>query len=237
MTDGPFTKWLRDTLAPPVMRGRFGAALAATIGASMDTARERALEAVKVRLPKYAPTDALVYHGADRLLERYPGESDAMYRARLEAAPDTWPGAGTYGGLAAALGAAGFVAKVWDVWSAPAWWAGATARSWPPKPLGPKPSWWDAHTGSAPFPPADGDITWWSLFWVELEAPGPFNWQPRAWGLFDYAEGSTWGSTATVNEVELARSIIRKWKSAHGVCESIFVRWPSGEFLTWRGTR
>jgi hypothetical protein len=233
MSDGPFTKWLRDTLAPPVLRGPFGSALSATLGAALDDARTRAIDAVKARLPKHAPADALAYHGADRLLERYPAESDAMYRGRLEAAFDVWNAAGTYDGVATALGAAGFAVNVWDVWSAPPWWTPLTGRAWPPSPRGPRPSWW---TGVWPLP--DGLVDWWSLFWVEIEGPGPFAWQPRAWGDgHEYGDGGTWGSTATITEVQFVRSIIRKWKSAHGVCESIFVRWPAGQIVTWKGTR
>lgn len=236
MSDGPFTRWLRDTLAPPVLRGRFGSALSATIGAAMDDVRTRAIDAVRVRLPKYAPTDALAFHGNDRLLERYPAESDAMYRARLERAFEVWSGAGTYSGVIGALAAAGFDAQVFDVWTAPSWWAGTTGRAWPPKPRTPKPSWWDAYM--LPYPPADGDTLWWSLFWVEITAPGPLGWQPRLWGDgHEFGDGATWGSTATAAQVQFVREIIRKWKSAHGVCESIFVRWPSGHVVTWKGTR
>lgn len=227
-----FEVWLRDQLARAALPGPFGRALAGAIGRAMDELADRARQAAKARLVTVAPDDALVYHGRDRRIECYPADTDASYRARLVGAWDAWQLAGTYQGIPSQLAAAGFApVALYDVWTAPSWWVGA----WPPPPFGTAPSWW-----VDPWPPAAGDPTvWWSRFWVELTAPGPFAWSELAWGsAWKYgrpdAAPYTWGSTATAAEVALVRSIIAKWKKGAGVCAGIFVRFPSGRVLTWR---
>lgn len=210
-------------LSPPRLRGRWGSALMRVFGAVKDAIADAAKAAVKARLVELAPDDALAWIGRERNVERYPGETNAGYRARLLAAWETWFAAGTAAGLVAALGAAGFSSVgVYDTRTAPPWWVGA----WPPN-------------GDDAMPAAT-----WSRFWIVIETPHP--WALRRWGEGGSwgelgADGTplTWGSTATVREVALVRSIIRKWKAAHERCARVLVRVPDGlgGFVTlfWQG--
>jgi hypothetical protein len=67
----------------------------------------------------------------------------------------------------------------------------------------------------------DGDYDNWSRFWVVIhEHP----WGEAAkWGEFVYGDGTTYGSSATASDVDSVRSLIRKWKPAHMVCENIII--------------
>jgi hypothetical protein len=210
-------------LSPPRLRQRFGASLMRVLGAVKDAVADAARQAVKARMVALAPDDALPWIGAERLIERYPGETTPQYRARLRAAWDAWLFAGTAQGVVGALRAAGFNASVFSVRAAPSWWVGA----WPPN-------------GPEALPAAS-----WSRFWIVIEPPFPFAWTLRRWGAFAWgelgADGTplTWGSTATVRQVELVRSIVRKWKAAHERCAQVLVRVPDGAggFVTlqWNG--
>lgn len=54
-----------------------------------------------------SPDDVLTHVGNERLMEKYPGETDATYRARLLAAWDTWSKAGNESVIIAQLTAFG----------------------------------------------------------------------------------------------------------------------------------
>jgi hypothetical protein len=67
----------------------------------------------------------------------------------------------------------------------------------------------------------DGDHDNWSRFWVVITS---HPWSPWEWGdgtLF--GDGHTWGSDATLSEVQSVRALVRKWKPAHVICEHIIV--------------
>jgi hypothetical protein len=114
-------------LAPPWLRGRWGEAWNGTVGLAMDMVAEGAMQAVKARFIKGAPSDALPYAGTDRQIERAPGESDDQYRARLLGAFETWRLAGTNKGITTALAVIGYPnARVFEShdWfpGNPRWW-------------------------------------------------------------------------------------------------------------------
>lgn len=211
------------SLAPPRLRERWGAALMGVLGGVKDDIASATREAVKVRFLETCPDDALPEHGAERGIERYPGEGAPSYRARLRAAWETWLYAGTRRGVLAALSAAGFTAAIYDVRAAPAWWVGA----WPPNN------------------PGGMVASDWARFYVVLSAPFPFAWAVRHWGDgSDWgelgADGTPllWGSTATLGQLEFVRALIRKWKAAHERCAYVFVRVVDGAStvtLRWQG--
>jgi hypothetical protein len=121
-----FSKYMIE-LAPPWLRGRWGEAWNGTVGLAMDMVAEGAMEAVKARFLKQAPVDALPYAGADRQIERAPGETDDVYRARLLQAFETWRLAGTNKGILTALAIIGYPkAKIFE------------SHDWFPK----DPRWW-----------------------------------------------------------------------------------------------
>lgn len=70
---------------------------------------------------------------------------------------------------------------------------------------------WDGNTGA------------WARFWVLIES-SPWSGSTWQWGDGTrWGDGSTWGTTASVEEVETVRRIVRQWKPAHCFCDSIIV--------------
>ena len=123
-----YASWLQ-TQGPSWILGPQGKALARTTGAAYDAQRDRILQAVLARFPTagqldttpgsatfgqllVAPTDALDEIGNDRQLPRGPGEADATYAARLQAAWDIWPFAGSHYGVLRAVKGAGYVGAI-----------------------------------------------------------------------------------------------------------------------------
>lgn len=66
----------------------------------------------------------------------------------------------------------------------------------------------------------DGDTDNWSRFWVVITG---HPWAGTNWGEFEYGDGTTYGSSASADDIASVRSLVRKWKPAHMVCENIIV--------------
>lgn len=98
----------RKQLSPPWLRGKNGDAWNDAHGAREDEVASRAKEAVKATFPALAPADALPRIGSGVQLERYAGESESTYRARLAKPFSAWRNAGTARGLLTALADAGY---------------------------------------------------------------------------------------------------------------------------------
>lgn len=62
-----------------------------------------------------------------------------------------------------------------------------------------------------------------SRFWVICEDPAP--WTQLLWGGFVWSDGSTWGSSATHDEVISSIQVIWDWKAGHEVPVSILLAW------------
>jgi hypothetical protein len=221
-------------LAPRWLRGPTGEAVLRSFGTQLDALEQGARDAAKCALVERCPEDAIGYHAAARRLELYPGESVTTWRARVAAAWSALHWLGTKKGIEDALKAIGFAtAKVHSTAdAAPGWWAPA----WPPAPRNPKPEWWDA-SGAPAWPVAHGDTTWWSRFWVVLDAPGPFGWTASTtWGSKNWG-GFLWGiDGATEAQVQLVRRVVERWRPAHEVCDGILVNF-GGTSAAWiRGT-
>jgi hypothetical protein len=192
--------WLRDELqAGTWLRGPYGRGLTGTLGAALDAVVDAQKQAVKVRHVATAPDDALDALGNDRLLERYPIESPATYRARLGGAWAAWEFGGTRQGVVAALAAAGITATV-HAWR---------EMAWPPHPYE---AWWSAFWVDVTAHPFASDGLWGDPgTWGDI-VPG-HNGAPAAPGV--------WGSDANVVEVAALRNAVRKWKSGHEICAAI----------------
>jgi hypothetical protein len=97
-----------DRLSPTALQGPVGTAFESAYGAMKDALVARLAASVKAKFPGIAPADALAAIGAERLMDRGPGETDAAYAIRLQNAWNTWPLAGTPRGLLRALYDAGY---------------------------------------------------------------------------------------------------------------------------------
>jgi hypothetical protein len=98
----------QEELAPPWLRAGSGRAWLRAIGDAKDGLELRAKDAVRARFPDTAPADALDALAAERQLAQGPAEAQSAFRARLKAAWDVWPWAGTPQGLLRAYAQAGY---------------------------------------------------------------------------------------------------------------------------------
>ena len=187
---------LRTTqLNKPAFRGRFGVAWQTVMGQAWDVELDRITQARRARYPEYCPEDGLFYLGVERMLERVTkadGTTEALtdYRSVLRRAWTVWNVAGSQVSHVEALRRMGLNSVSVHrraEWNSP--------------------------------PPADSvyvnafqyDV--WAQFDVLIDKPHP--WLPLLWGAFHWNDGSTWGSTATVAEVEQIRRLLRLFRSAH----------------------
>ena len=85
----------QPALHPTALAGPYGTAWGASQGTMKDRVVTLAADAVDTGLVLRAPDDALPLLGADVALEQYPTEEADEYRARILAAWDVWPWAGT----------------------------------------------------------------------------------------------------------------------------------------------
>jgi hypothetical protein len=211
VADDTYETWQPGDV-PGWLAGPRGRAWFAVHGRAKDHMVRAARVAVKAAFVADCPLDALAYHVRARLLPRYPGDTDATYRARLDQAWSLWALAGTRAGLLALLAALGFPhAAIYD------------ARD--PTPPG-EVSW-----------PPDGNPGNWSRFWVFLDTSldNPFGWTLQTWGGgWHWGDGSTWGSTATPGQVAMIRGALRLFKPAHVIVGGIFVD-VGGTRLRWPG--
>lgn len=75
----------------------------------------------------------------------------------------------------------------------------------------------------------------WSTFWVIINQPHPFQvllWGAPGlvWGIPGDPNGPTWGTTATVAEVDLIKRLVVTFKSGHSSCAGIVLFFGTGMF-------
>lgn len=195
-------------LLPPPLRGDTGEAFAGVLGGAKDavvTLAKGAVYAGQVVDPdgfgREAPDDALARLGADADLEQGPIESPQDYRARILGAWDLWGWAGTLHGYSLAferlkkpIRGARFISA--SQWAAPDGLSSLWSRFWV-----------IVYTGAL----AAGRFTVgpWAL--VGGDASG---WEILRVGGFDVGDGSTVGTTATVEELADLRVALAKWRNA-----------------------
>lgn len=205
-----YRSWAKQ-LSPASLVFEWGPRLVETIGLTIDMLAEWAVnagDASMLESPDFAP-DALGLIGAQRRLPRYAPETDAGYKARVRAAWESWPQAGTRPGLIAQLAAAGMTAKVKEMYH--------------PNRVGTQDAeeYWDW----------DGDEDNWSRIWVVIEdhpwPPWLLGEEPIGSGVTlgaaPLGDGATLGSIATEADIEMVRSIVRAWKPGHVVCTFIIL--------------
>lgn len=215
-----YRQYQRELLPPP-LRGDFGEVYAGDLGAAKDAVVTLAKDAVYAGqivdadgLGRQGPDDALAKLGADADLEQGPVESPQDYRARILGAWDIWGWAGTPYGYSLAferlkrpVRGARFVSA--SEWAAPDGLSG-WSRFWP-----------IVWTGALAF----GRFTYgpWALYGgdasgFELVEYG---------GGWDFGDGTTYGSSATVEELAEIRAALAKWKNARDRVPALLI--ASGE--------
>jgi len=147
------------------------------------------VDAIKNRYSTIGADDALDLQGKTRDIERFPGETDAAYRARLQDPFEThiWDGTakGIQDMLTAYLTGLGAVLPVVTVLE----------------------EWRDAFSDGA---------SWYSRFVVVIQGGPWISGDAAALGTMVLGEG-TLGSTATADEVSTVKRIVRKIKDAHSL--------------------
>lgn len=170
-------------MAPTALSDTHSQAFLAAQGREKDAAIQRITDAMMCWYVETCPQDALVYHGQDRLLPRFPGETLAAYRTRLRAAWDIWALAGTPAGIRTVLAQAGWNAIVLEhFYEEPAAWAefsvfvnGTTPNQVPLDQL---------HALIAQFKAGHSKLR--ALWYVDTTAP--------YWGAgWTWGDGTNWG--------------------------------------------
>lgn len=195
---GSYREYL-TRLVPPWLQRAVGELFLGAHGDQLDDLATRAQDATEAGFVAQAPTDALPYHGLERMLPKWPSETDAAHRARLLAAWDSWATAGTSDGPLDEGGTYGL--------------AGMLRACLGPSVTVQVRAYRDPYLG----PLRRG---YWSEFWVVLSG---VPWTRRAWGTGAYGDGGTWGSSATRAQVEAVKGIVRTFKAAHEWCPAIVV--------------
>ena len=195
-------------VAPPWLLQPNGAAWLQAFGHLKDYLAGRSKEAVKARLTALCPTDALATIGTERGIPRGPGETDARYRTRLQAAWTAWQWAGTPYGMLQAFLAAGYGGVTLQTQNAQQFSLDASGDLVISSMAAP------VHLGGSP--------ELWSQFAVLILAPWPSWWNGTA-----PADGST--------DQQFAAALVKAWKPAHAQCVGLkVIQGPAwGVNMTW----
>jgi hypothetical protein len=76
----------------------------------------------------------------------------------------------------------------------------------------------------------------WARFWVIIDSAGGVPWsRDGTWNdgeLWGDDPSASWGSTATIEQVQAIRAIVDDWKPAASVCKNIIVSFDASAFDT-----
>jgi hypothetical protein len=229
---------LCTTLAHRPLQGDTAQKYLFNIGLAADGVIQKLTEGVHAHLVDDAPSTALPYIGADRLVLRGLTESDASYRARLRRAIDDYQWAGNaravlgqvLGYVLADTPAARTVSSSyssigvntetqWNLYA-----AGADTSAAPTHVYEPTGEWdWDSDS------PTNGSWGWWRWYLV-IESVAPNDWIARddLWGSGGtWGDGKAWGVDATSAVGRSFKIIVGQWKAS--VCHWIMVSFDAAE--------
>jgi len=113
-------------LYPTYLRGPWGRRWGAVEGGALDLVLDAAKSAAKAGFVALAPAQLLPLLAVDVRLDASPGESDASLRARIRGAWEAWSWAGTYYGIAVAVGLMGYGTPILLSWHQMTWDADGT---------------------------------------------------------------------------------------------------------------
>lgn len=91
-----FVEFLQSLPIPWLVAGANGAKEQLSNGTVLDQQADLIKQAVKARMPDYAPADALPHIGGDRALVQGPSETNANFITRTKTPWDDWARAGTH---------------------------------------------------------------------------------------------------------------------------------------------
>lgn len=196
----------------------------AALGYSKDALVELAVLAVKCRFITECPADTLPYHGSERLLDRYLGDTDSTFRVRLKLAHESWEIGDCPSGLLSELALAGIRgAAICDNGQ----WADFTP----------------GHNPLTGVQYALGEEYW--RFWITIDDRAFHDFVAAApWGTGNWG-AKTWGFSTMPANWAILPTIIKKHKPADSICAGIQVIlsgsvWESarhwGDGSTWGGS-
>lgn len=191
-----------------ILDGPYGRAWQRVFGTVADVQLGRLRDAVSASWPTYAPEDALTYIADERDLERLgvlpsgTPEALAVYRPRLRAAWRIWRRGGSAEGVVEALS-----------------WMAVAARVLRRQDYAPPP------TAGTPYVRTFARMAWAQFDLLTGATPdlGLLKWGDFAWG-----DGSTWGTTLSVDDIASMRRLIRRHKAAHETCTYLHVTESTG---------
>lgn len=200
-TTGPIRTMLTH-MSPTWMSREFGEKFVlGLMGYMGDALLEASLNATRAPwlLEETSPQDAVDLQVYETGLRRYPSETDAEHRARVQDPWTTWGTAGSKdgtGGVGEGIEGQLHLAGYPNAFT-------MADYEWT----------FDADSG-----------VWWSRFWVIIPASDHSWTDDGAWddpGVYD--DGYVWDMTATEEEIRSLRQLIRTFKGAHDICPSIIV--------------
>lgn len=213
--EGPTRKMLRS-MSPTWMLREWGEKFTiGLLGYTGDAMLEAATLAVKAPwlLEASSPDDAVEFQAEETGIQRYPGETLAAHRARVQSPWDAWTFAGTKDGHG---GSGQGLEGQLELLGYP-----------------------NAYTLANYEFSIDGDAANWSRFVVIIPQSDHSFGDPDTWGTVGrtWGDGGVWGSDATSDQIRALRRLIRQWKAGHETCPVILAMrdgyiW-GGPGLTW----
>lgn len=221
---------IRDTVwaaLPPWLQRGWAQKFVYALTLPLDAEIEALTLAVQARFPWLAPDDALPYIGRDRGLLRGPDEPRASYVARLLGWIDAWRSAGAGSSLLDQIAAylTPHAVRIRLVTDRGVWYTREADGTFSVTHEDPALWVWDTSPQ-----------TRWARFWVVIYPPpglwteGPTWGDSALWGGAWGSPGYTWGSTATPNQVQAIRALVKLWKPGFAKCENIIIAFDDESF-------
>lgn len=202
----------------------------AVLGLPIDGIAQAAKDAAHQGLVTDCTDDALPSHGRDRLLVRGPDEPRSSYVARLLGWLEAWRSAGAGASMLDQIAAylTPHAVRMRIITNNGLWYTRETDGTLTI----------EQHTGAFDW---DGSTAAWARFWLVIYPPSTL-WQPgptwgdsTLWGGAWGSPGYTWGSTATPNQVQTIRALVKQWKPGFAKCMNIIIAFDPASFSPTSG--
>lgn len=206
---------------PPFLTGFWGYRLMYSIAIQLDALGDGVVAGVKLRFPNVYSDESLPFIGRERGITRGFDEPAATYAVRLEGWLEELRRKGNPYTLMRQIRGylTGHAVTFRIVNNTGAWYTlnadGSTEYHYGA-------NWnWDGAPN-----------TEWSRFWFFIYPPADLWVRDGTWGDGSSwgDNGQTWGSTATIEQVETIRAIVTEWESPHARCINIVVVFDAAAF-------